>query len=110
MPKEGFEMKDFVDIGPTPPDEDCQQVGASYNRAKARLECLAYINLLRRTFGEEPEGARLAIKSHAHDFGTYTDVVCHFDDDFPAAVEYAFKCESDGPSNWDDAAREELGL
>lgn len=101
-------MRDYVDIGPTPPNEDCEQVGEHYNSRKARQECQAYIHQLRRFFGEEPEGARLSIKTHPHDFGSYTDVVCYYDTDIEASVEYAFKCESDGPSDWDDQALIEL--
>jgi len=36
---------------------------------------------LRRTLGNEPPGARLAIRENPHDFGTYLSVVCHYDPD-----------------------------
>ena len=55
-----------------------------------------------RTVGEEPENAHLAIKSNPHDFGTYYEVVCHFDDDDEEAAKYAYRCESEAPSQWDD--------
>jgi hypothetical protein len=106
-------MQEHVDLGgTTPPEESCAQVGSRehdyYDRA--RREARAYIGLLRRTFGEEPDGARLSVKSHPHDFGTYLTVVCFFVPDNPAAADYASRCEAGSPQEWDEAARRELGL
>jgi hypothetical protein len=104
-------MRDFVDLGATtPPMEDCAQVGSkSYDYyQRAHREARAYMHQLRRLLGPEPEGARLGTKSHAHDFGTYLTVVCHFDDEHPAACDYAWRCETDGPQEWDEQARQEL--
>ena len=102
-------MRDFVYIGSTPADEPCQQVGMpSYDASLARKECRVFINQLRRMFGNEPEGAELRIKTESHDFGSYPEVVCYYDDEQPASVEYAFNCESNSPTNWDLAATVEL--
>lgn len=102
---------DSIDIGPVPPEENCQQVGtAGYDPQLARQECRAYIALLRRVLGDEPSGARLVIKSNPHDYGNYLEVVCKYDDNNETAVDYAFKCESSGPAEWDHIARVELGL
>lgn len=102
---------DTLDIGPTPPGEDCQQVGTrDYDPMKARKECHAYIGVLRRKYGEEPEGARLIVKSNPHDFGSYLSVVCKYDPEDEAAANYALDCESGDPEFWDDEARKELGL
>ena len=106
-------MRDHIDLGSTtPPDESCAQVGSrEYDyHDRARREARAYIGLLRRTFGDEPDGARLSVKSHEHDFGTYLTVVCHFDPDKPSAADYASRCEAEGPQEWDEVARRELGL
>jgi hypothetical protein len=106
-------MLEYVDLGgATPPDESCAQVGSrAYDyHDRARKEARVYIALLRRTFGEEPEGARLTVKSHPHDFGTYLTVCVAIDPDNRIACDYAWRCESDGPSEWDDQARQELNL
>ena len=104
-------MRDYIEIGPTPCDEDCQQVGmASYDGEQARLECECFRDQLRRQFGPEPEGARLRIKSNPHDFGSYLEVVCNFDDEYPESVEYAFKCEGEAWNKWDNESRDKLGL
>lgn len=100
--------RDSMYIGSTPCGEDCEQVGPNYRPAMARAECQAFIRQLRRAFGEEPEGARLYVKSNPHDFGTYLSVECQYDDSRPEAVEYAFKCEGYTVEHWDEMARVEL--
>jgi hypothetical protein len=106
-------MQDLIDLGSTtPPEESCAQVGSrEYDyHERARREARAYIALLRRLLGEEPDGARLSVKSHPHDFGTYLTVVCFFDPSIPAAADYASRCEAEGPREWDEVARRELNL
>lgn len=96
-------MKDFIEIGSVPHGEDCEQVGTKrYDPIFARLECNVYRGQLIRTFGIPPGSAHLSIKSNQHDFGNYSEVVCRFDSDDEESVEYAFKCESDGPEFWDE--------
>ncbi|HYE17366.1 MAG TPA: hypothetical protein VEA69_02920 [Tepidisphaeraceae bacterium] len=103
-------MLERIEIGSSPPAEDCAQVGSEDYVVRARRECRAYIGQLRRALRPEPDGVRLAIQSNPHDFGTYLSVVCHYDPGVAAAIDYAFRCESDGPQEWDDAARAELNL
>lgn len=100
-------MRDSLDLGSAPSGEECAQVGRDDYHDRARRECRAYIHQLRRTFGEEPAGARLSIKANDHDFGTYWSVVCSFDGGNEAATDYAYRCES-GPESWDEEARWEL--
>src|SRR2546429_4004133 len=104
-------MQEYIDLGATtPPMEDCAQVGSReydyYDRA--RKEARAYINQLRRVFGEEPDGARFSIKSHPHDFGNYLTVVVHFESNNAAAHEYAIRCDDGTPQEWDEQAKQEL--
>ncbi len=63
-------MRDWLDIGPSPPGETCVQLGSDCYYEFARVECQLYIELLRRALGPEPEGARLGIRENPHDFGT----------------------------------------
>lgn len=92
-----------MEIGPSPAAEDCVQLGTEDYAVLAREECNRFIAFIRKHKGQEPDGARLAIKSNAHDFGMYYEVVCYFDDEEEQAVEYAFGCESDLPETWDAA-------
>lgn len=103
-------MRDFVSIGSVPADEECAQIGDADYGPRSRRECFAFIAQLRRMFGPEPEGAELRMTGFAHDFGTYHEVLCWYEDGNTAAMDYAFNCEGGMPSVWDDQAREELGL
>lgn len=103
-------MRDYLSIGAAPPEEDCAQVGQPGYHEQARRECQAYRDLLRRTLGPEPPGARLIIKSNPHDFGDYLDVACQYEDTDPEAKAYAFRCESEGPETWDKFARRQLAV
>jgi hypothetical protein len=117
-------MTDHICIGPTPAAETCAQVGAADYHRKARRECVAFINQIRRELGPEPDGARLFIKSNPHDFGSYLEVCCEYEvpqdnrsaavsdpEYFPAvdraALDYALRCESTA-DRWDDEAIKEL--
>lgn len=97
-------MRDYINIGPVPPEEECAQVGSFDYNLKARKECERYIEVIRKKLGREPEGARLVTKSFPHDFGSYMEVVCYFDDKNRQSMNYAYACESDGPSTWDDVS------
>ena len=93
-------MRDYMEIGSSPCDEPCVQVTkeGDYHEAM-RDECRRFLELIRKKLGEEPPGARLAIKSNPHDFGTYLEVVCYYDDKDPTSTEYAYDCE-DAWENW----------
>ena len=96
-------MRDYVSIGSSPCDEECVQVtkeGGYHDAMKA--ECRRFLELIRKKLGPEPPGARLAFMSNPHDFGTYYDVVCHYDDQNEEAARYAFRCESQSPRTWGD--------
>ena len=94
-------MREYISVGPSPAEEPCAQVGDSDYRAQALAECRRFIELIRRTVGMEPPGARLAVKAFPHDFGTYHEVVCYYEEDDEAAGDYAFRCESEAPARWD---------
>jgi len=95
-------MRDYISIGSSPIDESCQQVGSEDYTRKAKIECRHYMDALRKKLGPEPEGARLYIKGNPHDFGTYYEVNCEFDDGNEEATAYAFKCEGEGPTTWEE--------
>jgi hypothetical protein len=101
--------KDSINVGPSPADEQCAQLGKEGYAPQAKKECRALINQLRRMYGDEPFGARLFIKAQAHDFGSYYEVECEFNSDSEEATEYAYGCEN-LPEKWDEEARKELGL
>jgi len=95
-------MRSYIEIGSSPSEEDCAQVGTENYRERAIIECKRFIELIRRHLGQEPENAKLAIKSFEHDFGTYCEVVCYYSTDDEESLKYAFRCESNAPSAWHD--------
>ncbi|MDO8637597.1 MAG: hypothetical protein Q7R34_15420 [Dehalococcoidia bacterium] len=58
--------------------------------------------MIRKKLGPEPEGASLGIKSNPHDFGTYYEVLCYYDDENEEAAAYAYRCESESPTHWEE--------
>ena len=99
-------MTDYLEVGPTPSGEDCQQVGTpQYDAAMARRECQQFITAIRRVCGEEPAGATLTIRSNPHDFGTYPEVAVRFNDNVETAVAYAYHVEANAPEYWSDEDR-----
>jgi hypothetical protein len=94
----------IVYIGTTPAEEHCAQTGSkSYDWAKAqRLECRAYMQALKRVYGEPPEGAKLFIASMPHDYGTYREVQCSYDSTDRIQVDYAVRVE-EGLRWWAEA-------
>ena len=103
-------MRDYIYLGPTPANEDCQQVGMpDYSPEMARQECCEYIAQLREQFGLEPPRAKLRIKSNPHDFGDYLEVVCEVScvsDE--RAISYAYACEGDAWTEWTPQRKERL--
>jgi hypothetical protein len=101
-------VKDYLSIGSSPSDETCAQVGADNYPEQSRKECRAFLHQLERAFPNPPDGCYLAVKSFEHDFGTYREVVCYFDDESEESRHYAFNMENNTPENWDAAAIEEM--
>ena len=92
---------DYVEIGATPVNEPCQQLGrADYDPRAAKAECRRFIRNIRYVLGNEPEGAMLRVRSNNHDFGTYYEVACYYENGNDKALEYATKCESEAPPTW----------
>jgi hypothetical protein len=91
-----------MSIGSTPYNEDCAQLGSEiYDyRIMAKLECIAFIEQLKRLNGTPPDGVSFRITSNPHDFGSYLDVTVIYDEDDETQSDYAYKCE-EGLDNWD---------
>lgn len=93
--------REYIEIGPSPAEESCAQVGEDGYIVNALSECRRFIDLIRRKLGPEPEGASLEVKKFPHDFGYYVEVVCYFDESKPASVDYAFRVEANAPAKWE---------
>ncbi len=93
-------MYDYIDLGPTPAEEECEQVGGYYNPDRAQADCRRFIDVIRSAMGPEPAGARLCIRRHVHDFGPYYEVAVRFEDGNDEAVDYASRVEEEAPTRW----------
>lgn len=103
-------MRDYIDLGPTPPLEECAQVGSHNYEQNAKRECQVFIAQLKRQFPDLPVGVELKIKGFPHDFGTYYDVVVTYNTDDEQATRAAHMIDEQIPAYWDKEARKELGL
>lgn len=96
-------MREYLDIGSTPADEGCAQVGREDYAKRAKRECSLFIEQIRKHY-PEPDCGYLTIKGHSHDFGTYYEVRACYDDEDKESTEWAFDIESDVKgvlSTWD---------
>jgi hypothetical protein len=107
-------------IGGAPSDEPCAQTGVTRNWVYLQqLECTVYRAALIARFGIPPEGTRLAIKSHDHDFGSSAEVEILFDRDDADSVAWFERIENGlstwleanftAPVDYDDRAQERVG-
>lgn len=97
-------MIDYLYIGAVPTDEDCASVGEPNYAERAWAECKRFAKQIQRHY-PEPENGWLQVKSNAHDFGTYYEVVACYDENDEEAVKWAFDVEWDAKgvlTVWDD--------
>lgn len=87
-------MKDYIELGGAPYNEDCAQVGEVEYLRKAKEQCFKYIEQIRRYY-PEPEQGYLTIKRFGHDFGSYYEVVAVYNTDDEDSCEWASVVESD---------------
>lgn len=104
-------MRDYLNIGSTPADEPCAQVGSENYGKLSSIECRAFAHQCQRVLEAKygPEySVNIQIRSFPHDFGSYKEVVVYYDSDNKEQTQQAFYLESADLSNWDKEALEEL--
>lgn len=93
---------EYLNIGPSPVDEDCVQVSnGDYVRAM-REEVSAYVVMLEKRFPNPPDNTGIMIKWFDHDFGRYAEAVVVYDPDCEDSARYAYFVENNTPMRWDD--------
>jgi len=102
-------------LGSGPADEDIAQVGSVDYDVRSHAETQAWLAQLRRMLISRghttlPTGFRLSVARQPHDFGTYLEVICRFNDSDECSVDLAQLLDGEAPTRWDDDARMELGL
>lgn len=72
-------MRDYLSLGPTPPGEDCIQVGDELYAPFARLQCEKYIEAIKAYHGEPPYGVSFKIKAYPHDGLHMGEIIEYYD-------------------------------
>lgn len=105
-------MLDYLNLGPTPSDEDCAQVGSPDYKNRADKELDAYKAQLERMFPGLETHKHMQFKKmwFPHDFGSYGEIVIAFDVDNELEAATAIEIEWNTPTNWDQEAIKELNL
>jgi hypothetical protein len=85
--------QEYLNIGSTPPEEDCFPVG----NPKAYAETALYRDQLEREF---PEGD-FRVKWFQHDFGRYCEVVAYYEPGEPSEAA-AYHAEGESNPVWDE--------
>ena len=90
--------REYIELGPVPYDEACQQVGMpGYDRKKAQSECAMYKAQLEKKW----PAASFSVRAFPHDFGTYYEVVVNYNPDDETETDLAYEIESNLPATWD---------
>jgi hypothetical protein len=105
-------MLDYLNLGSTPSDEDCAQVGSPDYENRANKELDAYMAQLERMFPglETHKSMRFKKMWFPHDFGSYGEIVIVYDADNELEAATAIEIEWNTPTNWDEEAIKELNL
>jgi hypothetical protein len=95
-------MKDYLELGTTPYNEECVQVNPLGDYHESMLmECKRYKSQLENMFPASvfPD-VYFKIKWYPHDFGSYAEVVVIFDDNDKESMTQAYYIEDHLPDNW----------
>lgn len=96
-------MMDYLEIGSSPRDEECVQVGDGDYVYPMQKECKRFINLLNKLM-PIPDDCKCSyfVKSNPHDFGTYYEVAIRFDDEDEKSAAFAYYVDAYYPCLWSD--------
>jgi hypothetical protein len=94
---------DYLEIGSSPRDEDCVQVGDGDYILPMKNECRRFKELLEKLMPIPKEcNCRYYVKSNPHDFGTYYEVAIQFDEEDAKSSAFAYYVDSYYPQKWND--------
>ena len=109
-----FKRFETFQIGPTPSDENCAQVGSPNYNDLNMIEVAVFKNQCKRQFPNIPNGAYYIRTRNEHEFGTYHELGIKFEEDNEfeedggEASNYAYNVENNVPEHWDEIAKSEL--
>lgn len=105
-------FSDYIELGPTPCEEDCAQVGQDNYRSIARKEAMAFVKQLNREFFSRVDRGLIefGVKWFNHDFGSYCEAVVYYNPSDPESANAAIFAENNTPMRWDEESLIELDM
>lgn len=100
-----------LNIGCTPADEPCVQVGHKAYARVARAECRLFAADLSNQIAKKwNNDIRIHLRTvgSPHDFGTYYEVFADYDPNDAISVAQALFCEGEADENWSKPAKKEI--
>ena len=99
-------MRDYLELGPSPSDEDCLQMGVATNE-ECKAECERFKRQLERLIPipERLPNVKYGVKFFPYDSdaGGYYEVVIYFDSNDELECEFVYESvESSIPRMWDE--------
>ncbi len=93
-------LREYIEIGPCPAEEDAVQVSTKVDYYNAMIEqCRKYKRMLILKF-PSCDKVELSIKINNHDFGKYAEVVAYYNDEI--GEEQAIFIQNNAPEKWSD--------
>jgi hypothetical protein len=98
---------EWLELDPTPANEECQQVGPKYDRQMACFEARLFVRQLQEQFPNHCD-IEYRIKTHISGDYSYYEIRIIYDTDCEVSIEQAFDVESNAWTNWTDKSRDIL--
>ena len=97
-------MRDNYEIGSSPNEEECAQVGSDDYLVLAEKELERYKVMLEKRFPQAEEfRCKFIIKWFPHDFGSYGEVCISYNPEDNASNEFMLFVEGNLPAKWVDS-------
>ncbi len=96
---------EYYEFDTVPYGEECAQVGSIDYKKMANLEIVVLIDQIKRTYGNIPDGIVFKKAECYHDFGTYYEIRCYYNEDVEKQVEYVMSIEQNFPKHWDKTSK-----
>lgn len=92
-------MKQYLELGSVPCNEECVQVSKTKEHLPAmKKECLRYLSGLVKKYPD----MGFKIMNFAHALGNYCEVVIYYDDSDEEMMKKAYDIENNLPQTWEE--------
>lgn len=91
-------MTDYIELGVTPCNESCCQVGRDNYSKYGLLEAREFKRMLEALYADKLDLVTFRVKTCPHDFGSYYDVAIVYDTE--EGMNVAYEIEDSYPADW----------